>query len=88
MKYLEIEFSIDCNTNVAEDVRALLADAAGEAGCESFEDTPNGLRAYVQTDLWNENAMKEAINDFPIANVNIQNSVSDADDIDWNKEWE
>ena len=33
MKYLEIEFSIDCNTNVAEDVRALLADAAGEAGC-------------------------------------------------------
>ena len=88
MKYLEIEFSIDCNTNVAEDVRALLADAAGEAGCESFEDTPNGLRAYVQTDLWNENAMKEAINDFPIANVNIQYSVSDADDIDWNKEWE
>ena len=88
MKYLEIEFSIDCITNVAEDVRALLADAAGEAGCESFEDTPNGLRAYVQTDLWNENAMKEAINDFPIANVNIQYSVSDADDIDWNKEWE
>ena len=35
MKYLEIDFSIECAPEVIEDARALLADAAGDAGCES-----------------------------------------------------
>ena len=51
MKYLEIDFFIDIDAALMDDARALLAEAAGEAGCESFEDSEQGLKAYVQVDL-------------------------------------
>ena len=88
MKYLEIDFSIECAPEVIEDARALLADAAGDAGCESFEDTPNGLKAFAQTDNWNEEQIAKAIDDFLIPDVNISYTIKNADDKDWNKEWE
>ena len=47
MKYLEIDFFIDIDAALMDDARALLAEAAGEAGCESFEDSEQGLKAYV-----------------------------------------
>ena len=88
MKYLEIDFSIECAPEVIEDARALLADAAGDAGCESFEDTQNGLKAFAQTDNWNEEQIAKAIDDFLIPDVNISYTIKNADDKDWNKEWE
>ena len=88
MKYLEIDFSIECAPEVIEDARALLADAAGDAGCESFEDTPNGLKAFAQTDNWNEEQIAKAIDDFLIPDVKISYTIKNADDKDWNKEWE
>lgn len=88
MKYLEIDFSIECAPEVIEDARALLADAAGDAGCESFEDTPNGLKAFAQTDNWNEEQIAKAVDEFLIPDVNISYTIKNADDKDWNKEWE
>ena len=88
MKYLEIDFSIECAPEVIEDARALFADAAGDAGCESFEDTPSGLKAFAQTDNWNEEQIAKAIDDFLIPDVNISYTIKNADDKDWNKEWE
>lgn len=88
MKYLEIDFSITCGAEVLEDARALLADAAGEAGCESFEDTPNGLKAFAQTDNWNEEVIVKAIEEFLIPDVTISYTIKDADNKDWNQEWE
>ena len=88
MKYFEIDFKLECNPETADDARALLADAAGEAGCESFEDTENGLKAFVQTENWNEDVMKKAIEHFIIPGVHITYTVRNADDKDWNQEWE
>lgn len=88
MKYFEIDFKLECNPETADDARALLADAAGEAGCESFEDTENGLKAFVQTENWNEDVMKKAIEHFIIPGVHITYIVRNADDKDWNQEWE
>ena len=88
MKYFEIDFKLECNPETADDARALLADAAGEAGCESFEDTENGLKAFVQTENWNEDVMKKTIEHFIIPGVHITYTVRNADDKDWNQEWE
>ena len=88
MKYFEIDFKLECNPETADDARALLADAAGEAGCESFEDTENGLKAFAQTENWNEDVMKKAIEHFIIPGVHITYTVRNADDKDWNQEWE
>lgn len=88
MKYFEIDFKLECNPETADDARALLADAAGEAGCESFEDTENGLKAFAQTENWNEDVMKKAIEHFIIPGIHITYTVRNADDKDWNQEWE
>ena len=88
MKYFEISFSIKGNEDVFETARDLLADTAGEAGCESFEETSEGLIAYCQVDNWDEDLIKESIENFIIPNVTISYNVKDADDKDWNQEWE
>ncbi|WP_018464634.1 50S ribosomal protein L11 methyltransferase [Segatella paludivivens] len=88
MKYFEISYSIKSSIDVFQTARDLLADAAGEAGCESFEETSDGLIAYCQVDNWDEDLMKKSIEDFIIPNVEISYNVKYADDKDWNQEWE
>lgn len=88
MKYFEISFKVKGDEDVFQTARDLLADAAGEAGCESFEETSDGLIAYCQVDNWDEDIIKNTIEDFIIPNVTISYNVKDADDKDWNQEWE
>jgi len=88
MMTYQISFSIKGNEDVFETARDLLADTAGEAGCESFEETSEGLIAYCQVDNWDEDLIKESIENFIIPNVTISYNVKDADDKDWNQEWE
>ncbi len=48
MKYLELDFIISPYSRDAADIlMALVADA----GLESFVDTPQGVKGYVQTGL-------------------------------------
>ncbi len=88
MKYYKVIFSIDAPEELLADVRDLLADAAGEAGFESFEETVEGMNGYVQTSLLDRNALEQAVSDFPISGVGITYTVTDAEDKDWNEEWE
>ena len=66
----------------------LLADGAAEAGFESFEETETGMEAYVQKDLFDKEALDEYIADFPIVDTHITYDIKDAEDKDWNQEWE
>ena len=66
----------------------LLADGAAEAGFESFEETETGLEAYVQKDLFDKEVLDAYIADFPIEDTKITYEVKDAEDKDWNQEWE
>ncbi len=68
--------------------RDLLANAAAEAGFESFEDTPKGLTGYVQTALFDKDALDESIKCFPLEGTHIEYKVEEAEDKDWNEEWE
>ena len=68
--------------------RDLLADVAAGAGFESFEDKPEGLTGYVQTSLFDKDALDESIKWFPIEGTRIEYKVEEAEDKDWNEEWE
>ena len=85
MKYFEVIFTLSPYSSDACDVLAALA---GEAGFETFMETENGLTGYVQQTLFDEPALKEALEDFPFEGVSISYNVQEAEDKDWNEQWE
>ena len=66
----------------------LLAALAGEAGFESFEETPTGLKGYVQQQLFDQSTLQTALADFPFDNVDITYTIREVEDRDWNEQWE
>ena len=85
MKYFEAEFVI---SPLSPDAADLLAALAGEAGFESFEETPTGLKGYVQQQLFDQSTLQTALADFPFDNVDITYTIREAEDRDWNEQWE
>lgn len=88
MKYLVATFKIETADDLKQAARELLADSAAEAGFESFEDTEEGLEGYVQKELFDRVMLDQAIADFPLEDTQITYEVKDAEDKDWNQEWE
>ena len=85
MKYLEFIFRTTPCTETANDVlSAVLADA----GFESFLERPDGIAAYIQADLYKEENLQQAIADYPLPGTDITYSYTEAEDKDWNEEWE
>ena len=85
MKYFEVEFTIN---PMSVDASDLLADLALEAGFETYEETENGLLGYVQQGLFDEDALRSCIAEFPIEGTSIIYNVREAEDRDWNEQWE
>ena len=85
MKYFEVTcklqpFSVDA----ADVLSAMLA----EIGFESFSVTEDGLLAYIQQSVWDEDRMQEVIQYFCLPEVKISYSKAEAPDEDWNQVWE
>lgn len=85
MKYLEFSFRTTPCTEVVNDV---LSAVLAEVGFESFVEQPEGLLAYIQQSLYDEASVASAINDFPIPDTTIDYTYTEAEDKDWNEEWE
>ena len=85
MKYFEVKFSIKPLNGDACD---LLAAMAGEAGFETFENTDDGLTGYVQQALFDQQALDSVLQQFPMPDVSVSYTVSEAEDRDWNEQWE
>lgn len=85
MKYLEFTFRTEPCTEVVNDV---LSAVLGEVGFESFVEQEGGIAAYIQTNLFDEAALKAALADFPLPDVTITYTYTEAEDKDWNEEWE
>ena len=85
MKYFEVEFTLTPCSQVAQD---LLSALAGEAGFETFEETATGLMGYVQQALFDESALQQTIASFPLDDTHIEYNVREAEDRDWNEQWE
>ena len=85
MKYFEVTFTAQpCNEIVTDVLSAL----AGEIGFESFVECEGGVQAYVQQSLFDENALKETLENFPIPDTKITYTITEPEDKDWNEEWE
>ena len=85
MKYFEVTFTTNpCNETVNDVVSAL----AGEIGFESFVEWENGVQAYVQQSFFDEEALKEMVANFPLSDTQITYTIQEAEDKDWNEEWE
>jgi ribosomal protein L11 methyltransferase len=85
MKYFEVDFTLTPNDS---DARDLLAALAGEAGFETFEETDTGLKGYVQQSLFSEEVLEEVLTDFPFDGTTITYDIREAEDKDWNAQWE
>lgn len=85
MKYFEVTFSANpCNETITDILSALTA----EIGFESFVECEGGMQAYVQQSLFDEEALKNIIADFPIPDTKITYTITEPEDKDWNEEWE
>ena len=85
MKYYEVEFTI---SPVSDDARDIVAALAGEAGFETFEETPTGIKGYVQQQLFDDNMLHEVLDTLPLPGATVEYVVREAEDRDWNEQWE
>ena len=85
MKYFEANFTI---TPFSQDAADVLAAIAGEAGFETFEETETGLKGYVQQSMFDEAMLKALLEDFPFEGTSITYNIQEAEDRDWNEQWE
>ncbi len=85
MKYLEVTFRTrPCN----ETVNDVLSALCGDIGFESFIEAEEGVKAYIQETLYNEERLKHVVATFPIKDTAISYEVAAQEDKDWNEEWE
>lgn len=85
MKYYEVDFNV---LPLSSDATDLLAALAGEAGFETFEETDHGLKGYVQQNQFDSVLLDSLLQTFPMPGVNVSYTVSEAEDRDWNEQWE
>lgn len=85
MKYFEVDFQL---SPLSQDACDILAALTADAGFESFEETQHGIRGYVQQPLLDRQALEDIVNNFPIMDTNIIYTISEAEDKDWNEQWE
>ena len=71
-----------------QDAQDILSALAGEAGFETFEETATGLKGYVQQALFDEDTLQQVLEGFPFENVTLSYSIQEAEDKDWNEQWE
>ena len=82
MKYIEVTFTMD-DTGVFRD---MLVDTLGNEGpYESFVETPDGLKAYVQASQYDAQWLAAAVQAFPVP---LKYKAEEMEDRDWNAEWE
>ncbi|MCD8318719.1 MAG: 50S ribosomal protein L11 methyltransferase [Paraprevotella sp.] len=85
MKYLELNFNI---TPYGSDAADILTALASEAGLESFVYADHGVVGYVQSRLFDPQALDDALSEFPMPGVTVTYTMHEAEDRDWNEEWE
>lgn len=85
MKYFEVTCKLQPFSEMAADI--FFASLA-EIGFEAFSVNDDGLTAYIQQSMWNEEMMQEAIRNFFMPEVDIAYTLAEAPDEDWNQVWE
>lgn len=84
MDYIEIDFVCRPHDEVVTEV---LSATLGEIGFESFVDTELGIKAYIQTQVFDKGALDSLLSDFPVE-ASFDYKISEVEDRNWNEEWE
>ena len=85
MKYYEVTFILTPNDEAACDILSALA---GSVGFESFVFTEEGVKGYIQQHIFNSDELDVLLADFPMPKVSIFYQATEAEDKNWNEEWE
>lgn len=85
MKYYAVDFRLSPSN---DNSRSLLASCAGDIGFEAFEDTANGVTGYIQQSYYDVGALREMVENFPFPDIKVTYTTKEAEDKDWNEEWE
>lgn len=89
MKYLVANFNIPSTNSIdKQTVCDLLCATLGEVGFESFEETDSGIDAYIQEELFEQDALQQALDNFDIPNLDLSYNINNVEDKDWNETWE
>ncbi|GHU55980.1 ribosomal protein L11 methyltransferase [Bacteroidia bacterium] len=89
MNYYECIFNYNYTSPLeAEIINDVLAAELGEIGFESFGESAEGLQGYIPEKLYDAEALKEKLENFPLEGVSICFTASFIKDKDWNEEWE
>lgn len=84
MNYIEVKFACTPNNEV---VNSVLSATIAEIGFESFIESEEGTKAYIQKDIFDEDQLRDILSDFPIE-AEITYSIEVIEDRNWNEEWE
>ena len=85
MQYIEYTLR---PTPFSETATDLISALLGEVGFESFVTEEEQLKAYVQASLHDAEAVAAILSDFPMPEVAIDYHYAEAENRDWNEEWE
>lgn len=85
MKYYEVNFTLEPYMEAYADA---FSASLAEIGFETFVPSGNGLQAYIQQTVFEEEELNKAIAEFPISDVRIRYEVAEAEYEDWNAIWE
>ncbi|NDV59392.1 50S ribosomal protein L11 methyltransferase [Bacteroides sp. 519] len=85
MKYLEFQFKTNPCTETVNDI---LSAVLGEVGFDSFTENEGGINAYIQAEFFDEETLENTLKYFPLENTSISYTWQEAEDKNWNEEWE
>lgn len=83
MDYIELNITLTPREPFAD----IFMGALGELGFESFEETENGLKAYIQADHYAED-MEKTCWAWLLAGVDVSSERTFIPRVNWNEEWE
>lgn len=84
MNFIQVDFSFEAFEEFMADI---LAAELAEIGFDSFVPCENGLQAFIPETKFNENSLKDAINNYPLE-VAISYEIVTVASKNWNEEWE
>ena len=84
MDYIEI----DCTLNSLEISREILIAFLADTGCDSFEETENGVKAYIPKDCYKKEQVDEVIERCSQLGFACSCKISDREQENWNAVWE
>ena len=86
MEYFETKFKIEGDESLISTAADLLTDMAAECGFEAFTGENNELTGYAQVDLYDQEALNNLIEEFPLKGVTITYTTKKAPNESWNKQ--